>query len=129
MSNKHATVMFKKWKYGCTLLDQRSEFVLQNVCDQFFGSNILVVSHGEAVRASVNRLSPDSTVYETKHTSYTVANRNITIESIHPSVFPAASDCDVGDGFGNMGRQSVSFTTSRWTLLTKNGTTGVSWVD
>lgn len=87
---------------------------MENVCDQFFGSNVLVVSHGEAVRASVNRLSPDSTVYETKHTSFTTASRNITVES---------------DGFGNLDRASVSFTTSRWRLLTKNGTTGVSWVD
>eukprot|EP00210_Caulerpa_lentillifera_P008513 g8120.t1 len=84
------------------------------IADQFLGFNVLIISHGEAVRTSVNRLNPDAMVYETRHVSFTSCSRLITLK---------------GDETGETKKGSVAFTTSPWTFNTRNGSTGVSWIE
>eukprot|EP00210_Caulerpa_lentillifera_P003556 g3392.t1 len=87
---------------------------IEGIADQFLGSNILIISHGEAVRASVNRLCSESMVYETKHVSFTTSTRFITLQN---------------DESGGSCKDSITFTTSPWKLTTQNGSTGVSWIE
>ncbi|KAK9915097.1 hypothetical protein WJX75_004696 [Coccomyxa subellipsoidea] len=48
---------------------------LDTIADRHAGQNVLVVTHGEAVRRSVARLLPWATVYEVQHCGFTVARR------------------------------------------------------
>ncbi|MEW5309627.1 MAG: hypothetical protein WDW38_001504 [Sanguina aurantia] len=66
----------------------------------FEGRKVLVVSHGEAVRAAVNHIQEDSLVYEVDHT-----------------------------GYAPLLRQKSAGEWQRWKLDAASGQTGVSWYD
>ena len=48
---------------------------LQEIADEAQGENVLVVTHGDAVNASVSRIWPWAIVHPVTHTGYTVASR------------------------------------------------------
>lgn len=93
---------------------KRYSAAIQRLSDLYWDSNILIVTHGEALRASIVKIAPELNVYETKHTSFTAASRKL----IH---------CK------NTGQQRKPWRRGRdslqeWELITENGTTGVSWL-
>ena len=47
----------------------------QEIADEAQGENVLVVTHGDAVNASVSRIWPWAIVHPVTHTGYTVASR------------------------------------------------------
>ncbi|KAG2499249.1 hypothetical protein HYH03_002828 [Edaphochlamys debaryana] len=54
---------------------KRYDKQIRTICRDFAGRNVLVVTHGEALRAAVNMLDPRASVYEVKHTGYVPLNR------------------------------------------------------
>lgn len=66
----------------------------------FEGRKVLVVSHGEAVRAAVNHVHEDHLVYEVDHT-----------------------------GYAPLLRQKSRGKWQKWSLEAGSGQTGVSWYD
>ena len=53
----------------------RALFTLQEFTEAADGENVLVVTHMDAVNASVSRYKPWALVYPVKHTGYTVSYR------------------------------------------------------
>jgi len=93
--------------------------------------NVLVVTHGEAVRAAVNMHSRDATVYEVKHCAFVRLERGAA---------GAGAQADAGHGdelmFGEEDEllsimppkpQSGQSKAGGWRLACSSGETGVSW--
>ena len=63
---------------GCCSMPQSDEGPFacpQEIADEAQGENVLVVTHGDAVNASVSRIWPWAIVHPVTHTGYTVASR------------------------------------------------------
>lgn len=63
---------------GCCSMPQSDEGLFacpQEIADEAQGENVLVVTHGDAVNASVSRIWPWAIVHPVTHTGYTVASR------------------------------------------------------
>ena len=50
----------------------------QEMADEAEGQNVLIVTHGDGVNASVSRLRPWAVVYPVLHTGFTIARRDRT---------------------------------------------------
>ncbi|KAK9816577.1 hypothetical protein WJX72_002145 [[Myrmecia] bisecta] len=83
------------------LANSRKRYIraFQAIADEADGENVLVVTHGDAVNASVSRLMPWAIVHPVLHTGFTVASR----------------------------KRQEDGTWSKWHLDSKNGETGVHW--
>ncbi|GLC35762.1 hypothetical protein PLESTB_000491600 [Pleodorina starrii] len=54
---------------------RRYERQIRSVCKDFAGRNVIVVTHGEALRAAVNMYDSRAAVYEVKHTGHVPMHR------------------------------------------------------
>lgn len=88
-------------KYPENLLSSRRRYIhaFQEAADQANGQNVLIVTHGDAVNASVSRLWPWAIVHPVLHTGFTVAARERKPD-------------------GNW---------SKWKMLSHSGESGVWW--
>ena len=57
---------------------------MQHFANEAKGENVLIVTHMDAVNASVSRYKPWALVYPVKHTGFTVSYRE-QYEGVHPS--------------------------------------------
>ncbi|KXZ56348.1 hypothetical protein GPECTOR_1g308 [Gonium pectorale] len=79
---------------------RRYEKQIRAVCKEFAGRNVLVVTHGEALRAAVNMHDLRASVYEVKHTGYVPLQRS---------------------------RQQPAGAWGPWSMCCASGQTGVLW--
>ncbi|KAF8065954.1 Slc25a24 [Scenedesmus sp. PABB004] len=79
---------------------------LTEIARSYAGQTVLVVTHGECVRAAVLLAEPQSEVFEVKHTGFVVLQRQ-------PADGGAAADADAGSG---------------WRLASASGETGGAWL-
>eukprot|EP00884_Botryococcus_braunii_P010498 jgi/Botrbrau1/1944/Bobra.0005s0037.2 len=64
-------------RYPENLLNSRARYMraFEDIADAVEGDNVLIVTHGDGVNASVSRLFPWAIVYPVYHTGFTVASR------------------------------------------------------
>lgn len=93
----------------------RYEAAVRSIGDQMLGRKVLVVTHGEALRAVVAMAAKEAVVYEVEHTGYVKLTRR-----------PAAAG-STGGGRGSDDGSSGCVKWGEWQLETKSGETGVMW--
>ncbi|PNW84963.1 hypothetical protein CHLRE_03g165900v5 [Chlamydomonas reinhardtii] len=88
---------------------KRYEKQIKGICKDFAGRNVLVVTHGEALRAAVNMHDTRASVYEVRHTGYV---------PLHRERKPAPAG---GSSSGKPGAWGP------WNMVCTSGQTGVMW--
>lgn len=99
---------------SCMVFPTQICFVaMQRIADAHPGRNILIVTHGEALRTSINKVLPDVTVYETLHVGFTVSTR----QRIRQAKLNSISL-----------RQLDNSVKSAWEVVSDSGACGVNWL-
>ncbi|XP_078155827.1 uncharacterized protein LOC144551639 [Carex rostrata] len=93
-------------QFGETVVEARNRYsnILQAIANTYPGENILLVTHGEAVGASVTLAQQDSMVFEVDYCGYSVLERQVSIGPTGEAV------------------------PGEFRVVSRNGTHGVQWV-
>ncbi|XP_062208243.1 uncharacterized protein LOC133909710 [Phragmites australis] len=92
-------------KWGESVLDARNRYasVIKTLADKYPDENLLLVTHGEGVGASVSYFEMGVEIYEVDYCAYSVMGRQVSMKS------------------------AEGFTAGSFKVLTKSGTTGIQY--